>query len=72
MNKKEKKVQGICESCAFYAYDEEYECYMCMIDMDEDEVNNIYSNKRRSCPYFRMGDDYTIVRKQNWWLIIKK
>lgn len=48
-----------------YAYDEEYECYMCMIDMDEDEVNNIYSNKRRSCPYFRMGDDYTIVRKQN-------
>ncbi|MEE0896606.1 MAG: DUF6472 family protein, partial [Acutalibacteraceae bacterium] len=52
-------MSSCCEYCMNYAYDEEYECYMCMIDMDEDEVNNIYSNKRRSCPYFRMGDDYT-------------
>ena len=58
-------MSSCCEYCMNYAYDDEYECYMCMIDMDEDEVNNIYSNKRRSCPYFRMGDDYTIVRKQN-------
>ena len=48
-----------------YAYDEEYEDYACIIDMDEDELLRIYSDKRRGCPYFRMGDDYTIVRKQN-------
>ncbi len=54
-----------CEYCMNYAYDDEYECYLCSIDMDEDEVMNLYTNKRKGCPYFRMGDDYTIVRKQN-------
>lgn len=54
-----------CEYCMNYSYDEEYECYLCSIDMDEDEVMNLYTNKRKGCPYFRMGDDYTIVRKQN-------
>ena len=54
-----------CEYCMAYAYDEEYEDYTCIIDMDEDELLRIYSDKRRGCPYFRMGDDYTIVRKQN-------
>lgn len=48
-----------------YAYDEEYDSYECVIDMDEDELYSVISNKRRGCPYFRMGDDYTIVRKQN-------
>ena len=54
-----------CEYCMNYAYDVEYEDYACIIDMDEDELLRIYSDKRRGCPYFRMGDDYTIVRKQN-------
>lgn len=54
-----------CEYCMNYAYDEEYEDYTCIIDMDEDELLRIYSDQRRGCPYFRMGDDYTIVRKQN-------
>lgn len=54
-----------CEYCMNYEYDEEYECYSCIIDMDEDELLRIYADKRRGCPYFRMGDEYTIVRKQN-------
>lgn len=54
-----------CEFCMNYEYDEEYECYSCIIDMDEDEMMRMYSDKRRGCPYFRMGDEYTIVRKQN-------
>ena len=58
-------MESCCDMCMNYAYDEEYDCYMCVIDMDEDEVYSSYSQKRRSCPYFRMGDDYTIVRKQN-------
>ena len=54
-----------CEYCMNYEYDEEYECYSCIIDMDEDELLRIYADKRRGCPYFRMGDENTIVRKQN-------
>ena len=33
------KPQGGCESCAFYAYDEEYEYYVCEADLDEDEMS---------------------------------
>lgn len=54
-----------CDFCMNYAYDEEYECYECIIDMDEDETAMLYQQKHRDCPYFRMGDEYTIVRKQN-------
>lgn len=54
-----------CERCINYAYDEEYDCYMCSVDMDEDEIYSLYSQVRRACPYFRFGDEYTIVRKQN-------
>ena len=32
-----KKTTGSCESCAYYAYDEDYECYTCEMDLDEDE-----------------------------------
>lgn len=54
-----------CEQCMNYMYDEEYDCMMCVIDMDEDEYMSLLSDKRRACPYFRRGDDYTVVRKQN-------
>lgn len=54
-----------CEICMNYVYDEEFDEYICAIDMDEDEIFSVLNDKRRGCPYFRMGDDYTIVRKQN-------
>lgn len=54
-----------CELCMNYFYDEEYECFDCTVNMDEDEIYSLFSDKRSSCPYFRMGDDYSIVRKQN-------
>ncbi|MDD6762142.1 MAG: DUF6472 family protein [Clostridiales bacterium] len=54
-----------CDMCMNYTYDEEYDCFTCSVDMDEDEAYSLFSNKRRVCPYFRFGDDYTIVRKQN-------
>ena len=25
---------SICEECCFYSYDEDYECYVCDIDLD--------------------------------------
>lgn len=48
-----------------YIYDEDYECMTCAVDLDEDEYAGFISGRERSCPYFRPGDEYSIVRKQN-------
>lgn len=53
-----------CEVCMNYFYDEEYECYSCAMELDEDEYRQFIGDTFRNCPYFRPGDDYTIVRKQ--------
>lgn len=37
MNKKtEKKRISSCDICMNYTYDEDYECYTCEVDLDED------------------------------------
>lgn len=54
-----------CEICINYFYDDDYECYSCAMNLDEDEMAQFVSGRFDRCPYFRMGDDYTIVRKQN-------
>lgn len=48
-----------------YYYDDEYDCYACSMDLDEDEMYSFIRGGNENCHYFRMGDDYTIVRKQN-------
>ena len=53
-----------CETCWYYDYDEEYEEYYCMMDLDEDEVYRIQSKPNGRCPYYRQGDDYTLARRQ--------
>ena len=53
-----------CEECQYYAYDEDYEAYMCEMNMDEDEYARLVSGHRQSCPYYKRGDEYYIVRKQ--------
>lgn len=53
------------EFCMNYYYDDEYECYCCAINLDEDEMYRFTMGNNDNCHYFRMGDDYTIVRKQN-------
>lgn len=60
---KEKKSN--CDYCMNYSYNEEYDCYECAVDLDEDEMYGFITNKYRSCPYFRLGDEYKIVQKQN-------
>lgn len=54
-----------CEDCMNFTYDPEYDDYSCVINLDEDELSRLIGDKNYRCPYFRMGDDYTIVRKQN-------
>lgn len=53
-----------CETCANYCYDEEYEEYLCDVNMDEDEYVRIMANRREVCPFYRNGDEYRVVRKQ--------
>ena len=53
-----------CETCVYYEYDEEYGCYTCMMNLDEDEMYRFIKNSFDNCPYYKYGDEYTIVRKQ--------
>ena len=61
---KKKKQTGSCESCMYYSYDEDYECYTCEVNLDEDEMAKFMQDKFYNCPYYRQGDEYLIVRKQ--------
>jgi hypothetical protein len=54
-----------CTLCAHYIYDEEYECYTCDINLDEDEFARFLSDSMHECRYFNLYDEYKIVEKQN-------
>ena len=62
--KKEKQTPSQCDLCAYYDYDEDWEEYVCGMNMDEDDMIKFYQS-RTSCPYFRFYDEYNIFRKQN-------
>ena len=64
MSKKEKQVAGTCEYCAYLIYDEEYEEYVCDVNMDEDDYGRMMTGQTRGCPYFKDGDEYKVVRHQ--------
>lgn len=59
-----KDVVSNCDCCFNYVYDEDYECYTCEMDLDEDEMARFLAGSNRSCPYFQHDDEYKIVRKQ--------
>jgi hypothetical protein len=54
-----------CESCLNYSYDEEYDCYICLVNLDEDDLGRFLSYSTMNCPHFQFNDEYKIVRKQN-------
>lgn len=53
-----------CESCHNYVYDDDYDCYTCQVNLDEDEMGNFLRSSYNNCPYFRFNDEYQTVRKQ--------
>ena len=53
-----------CDTCANNAYDEEFEEYYCAVEMDEDEFYKFLSDRSASCPYYKNGDEYAVVRHQ--------
>ena len=54
-----------CEMCAYYKFDDDWECYACLVNLDEDEMMRFLSGRKFECPYFKADDEYAIVRKQN-------
>lgn len=53
-----------CDSCRNYVYDEEYDEYECMVDMDEDDYARLLNSSCRECPYYDGDDEYKVVRHQ--------
>lgn len=64
MNDSSKKAVGTCESCVFYDYDEDWESYVCTVNLDQDEMGQFLSGQTRACPYYRFYDEYKSVQKQ--------
>lgn len=53
-----------CDSCSNYEYDEDYECYICQVDLDEDELYRFITNSYKDCPYYTYDNEYAIVKHQ--------
>lgn len=54
-----------CENCVYYDYDEDYEQYTCMMNLDQDEMERFVNYTFTHCPYFKLYDEYKMVKKQN-------
>jgi len=54
-----------CETCLYYEQDELIGEPVCTAYMDEDEYLSLQNNPSKGCPYWRSGDEYDLVRKQN-------
>lgn len=53
-----------CEMCNNFVYDNEDECYVCDMDLDEDDMVRFLMGNTASCPYYQSNDEYLIVRHQ--------
>ena len=53
-----------CDTCHFYNYDDEYGDYVCDASMDEDEYARLVERGSKECPYWRDGDEYSVVKHQ--------
>ncbi len=64
--KNKKKIEHVtnCDTCAYYVYDDEYDGYICDIDMDEDDYARFMEHRTTSCPYYTNGDEYLVVKHQ--------
>ena len=53
-----------CETCVNYVYDEDCEESICTVNLDEDELVSFMEDSHYCCPYYRLDDEYAVVRKQ--------
>ena len=54
----------MCDSCSYYVYDDDYEGYVCDMDMDEDDYARLLLTHEKECPYYQNNDEYEVVRHQ--------
>ncbi len=54
----------LCEQCVHYIYDEEWECYSCDVNLDEDDMVKFLQGRNTNCSFFRLDDEYGVVRHQ--------
>ena len=59
-------MSNTCEYCNNYIYDEEYEEYICDVNMDEDDYARYISDHRSACPLYQSNNEYEIVKKQSF------
>lgn len=57
-------MKNMCDDCMYYIYDEDMDCYICLIDLDQDEMEDFLSYATDHCPYYKFMDDYVLARKQ--------
>lgn len=62
--KRGDRMQTSCDFCAYNEYDEQDEEYYCSVNMDEDDMARFIQSSYKSCPYFKSGDEYQVVRHQ--------
>ncbi len=53
-----------CAFCSNYEFDEEYQCYVCIVDMDEDDMAHFLQGKTRHCPFYAFNEEYRLAGKQ--------
>lgn len=53
-----------CDECVNYVFDEEDECYTCLVNLDEDEMYRFLEGANYDCPYYDPDDEYKLARKQ--------
>ena len=58
------KKKANCESCEFYDYDDDTDCYYCTLSLDEDEAAGMLAYGTKECRYYRYYDEYKSVQKQ--------
>ncbi|MCR5655710.1 MAG: DUF6472 family protein [Lachnospiraceae bacterium] len=57
-------MSDLCDSCTYYAYDEEDEEYYCECEMDEDDYGKLVTGQYKECPYYQSDNEYLVVRHQ--------
>ena len=53
-----------CDDCVNYVYDEECDCWVCLVNLDEDEMYRFMTGTTYNGPYYSSDDEYAIARKQ--------
>ncbi len=62
---KKEKIVTDCDNCQYFDYDDEYGDYFCTMMLDEDEMARVMQHGASECRYYKLYDEYMMVRKQN-------